>query len=160
MRNIYIALGSNLDDPINQIKEAIANIQNMPKTIIINQSSLYETSPVGFLDQPNFINSVIKIETHFTPHVLLEELQKIEIKARRIRDKKNGPRTLDLDILLIDDLNLDTDTLTIPHPRMHNRPFVLIPLSEINPNINIPGFGNISNIIKNFSKKGIVKVTE
>lgn len=160
MHNIYIALGSNLENPKEQIKNAILKIEKITDTLVLAQSSLYETAPVGLLDQPNFINAAIKVQSKQKPHDLLKELQKIEHKAGRVRIIKNEPRILDLDILLIDNLVFDTIKLTVPHPRMHKRLFVLIPLSEINQNIDIPGFGLITNIISTLPTQHVTRLKD
>jgi 2-amino-4-hydroxy-6-hydroxymethyldihydropteridine diphosphokinase len=129
----FIALGSNLDNPRQQVLSAMDEIQTIPHCRVLRRSTLYETEPVGFLDQPQFINAVIKIETHLSPLELLHALQKIELSHGRIRTIKNGPRTLDCDLILYSDITLSSDELTLPHPRMHEREFVLQPLAEIEP---------------------------
>ena len=119
---------------------------------------MYETPPVGFLDQPNFINAVIQISSSINYNNLLIKLLDIELKFGRIRKEKNGPRTLDLDILLFDDLILISESLIIPHPRMHERLFVLIPLLEISPIIQIPKYGSVKNLISGLTMQTIKKV--
>ncbi|MDC0422925.1 2-amino-4-hydroxy-6-hydroxymethyldihydropteridine diphosphokinase [Methylophilaceae bacterium] len=158
MHNIFIGLGSNLDNPQQKIKDAIDLIEGIDDINIIATSSLYETPPVGFLDQPNFINAVIQISSSINYNSLLIKLLDIELKFGRIRKKKNGPRTLDLDILLFDDLILKSESLIIPHPRMHERLFVLIPLLEISPAIKIPKYGSASELISRLTMQNIKKV--
>ena len=158
MSNIFIALGSNLDNPKEQVKQGILSIKNIKGVRILCESYLYETPPVGILDQPNFINAVIKIDSDLSPYELLNKLLKIENLAGRIRIDKNGPRTLDLDILLFDNLILNDKNLTIPHPRMHERLFVLLPLKDIDENIVIPNQGPIKHIIKDISPENINRI--
>jgi 2-amino-4-hydroxy-6-hydroxymethyldihydropteridine diphosphokinase len=133
----YIALGANLGDAVQTIKDAIQAINDLPKTQVTKQSSLYKTAAMeslpGVSKSPDYINAVIEIICHQPAYLLLEQLQKIEQKAGRIRPYLNAPRTLDLDILLYGDAHIQTETLTVPHPRMWQRAFVLVPLAEIAP---------------------------
>ena len=158
MNNIFIALGSNLDNPKKQVEDGILFVSMIDEVTLLNKSHLYETSPVGFLDQPNFINAVIKIESDLDPHKLLYKLLNIENFAGRVRIDKNGPRTLDLDILLFDDLILNENNLIIPHPRMHERLFVLTPLNDIDSNIVLPIHGSIKHIIKILASENINRI--
>ena len=158
MHSIFIGLGSNLDGPQQIIKDAIHIINEIDDVNINAISSLYETGPVGFLDQPNFINAVIQISSSINYDELLIKLFEIERMFGRVREKKNGPRTLDLDILLFDDLILESKSLIIPHPRMHERLFVLIPLLEISPKIIIPKYGSASSLISKLMIQNIKKV--
>jgi 2-amino-4-hydroxy-6-hydroxymethyldihydropteridine diphosphokinase len=158
MHSIFIGLGSNLDNPQQKIKDAIILISEIDDVNITATSSLYETPPVGFLNQPNFINAVVKISSSINYNDLLTKLFDIEHIFGRIRKEKNGPRTLDLDILLFDDLILESESLSIPHPRMHERLFVLIPLLEISPIIQIPKYGSANNLISGLNIENIKKV--
>ena len=158
MNNIFIALGSNLKNPIKQINNGILSIGKINGIKILKKSNLYETAPVGFLDQPKFVNAVIKISSNLKAHELLDKLLIIENIAGRVRDKKNGPRTLDLDILLFNDFILTEQNLTIPHPRMHERLFVLMPLKDIDENIVIPKYGAIKDIIKKLPPADIYRI--
>ena len=158
MSNIFIALGSNLQNPKEQVKSGILSIKKIDGVKILCESNLYETSPVGILNQPNFVNAVIKIHSNLMPYELLNKLLDIENIAGRVRVKKNGPRTLDLDILLFDNLILNDKNLTIPHPRMHERLFVLIPLMDIDENIVIPNHGPIKLIIKKLKPENINRI--
>ena len=158
MNNIYIALGSNLKNPKKQIKDGIQSIKKIDGVQILSKSKLYETPPVGILDQPNFVNAVIKIDSDLSPNKLLEELLNIENNAARVRIDKNGPRTLDLDILLFNDLILAKKNLIIPHPRMHERLFVLIPLKDIDETIVIPNHGAIIDIINRLTPEKIIRI--
>jgi 2-amino-4-hydroxy-6-hydroxymethyldihydropteridine diphosphokinase len=130
----YVCLGSNLGDRELNLLRAIAEIGKIPGCRITALSGFYDTEPVGPVPQDNFLNAVLRLETSLTPHHLLAELQRIETEVfRRKRTIAQGPRSMDLDILLYDDLVLDDDDLTIPHPRLHERRFVLVPLAEIAP---------------------------
>jgi 2-amino-4-hydroxy-6-hydroxymethyldihydropteridine diphosphokinase len=143
----YIALGSNLEEPNQQVEHAIQELSALPETRLNNRSRLYRSRPVGYADQPDFINAVACIATRLTPRALLEQLLEIEQRHGRVRSFRNSPRTLDLDILLYNGLNLDEPGLHLPHPRMHERLFVLRPLSEIAPDIDIPGQGPIADAL-------------
>ena len=158
MNNIFIALGSNLANPRKQVENGILSIKKIDGVKLLGKSSLYETPPVGILDQPNFINAVIKIHSTLNALDLLDKLLAIENIAGRIRVDKNGPRTLDLDILLVDDLIFNKKKLTIPHPRMHERLFVLLPLNDIDENIVIPNHGLIKHIIKKLAPEKINRI--
>ncbi|KKI91573.1 2-amino-4-hydroxy-6-hydroxymethyldihydropteridine pyrophosphokinase [Bacillus sp. SA1-12] len=134
----YIALGSNMGNREEHLKEAIQTLHLHPSITVEKISSIYETDPIGFTDQDEFLNMVIKINTDLSAFELLNVLQEIEITHDRKREVKWGPRTLDLDILLYNHENIEAEQLIVPHPRMHERAFVLIPLSELDRNIRIP----------------------
>jgi len=155
----YIGIGSNLLNPLNQVITAFNEIGSMPKSKLIMKSSCYSSSPLGYKDQPDFINAVVLIETELSPHELLSELQKIEQLHKRERSFPNAPRTLDLDILLFGDIRLNSPKLTIPHPRMHERAFVIFPLQEIDTNITIPLIGDIAKIAKELDPKIAKRIT-
>lgn len=129
----YIALGSNMGDREKNLKEALKYIAELPETKIIKSSAIYETEPVGEPKQRPFYNAVVKMETSLDPERLLQKLQEVEKAFGRVHKQKWGPRTLDLDILLYDQQIIATDKLTIPHPLMAERAFVLEPLAEIDP---------------------------
>ena len=143
----FITFGSNLENPISQIQQAFDELKQLPGTRLISHSSLYKSAPVGRLDQPDFINAVALIETHLAPHELLNALLAIEHRHGRVRESLNAPRTLDLDILLYDALQYHDEGLTLPHPRMWQRAFVLKPLIEIAPDCHIPGHGHIASLL-------------
>jgi len=130
----YVALGANLGDARRTVRQAVQDLGRLPQTRLVRVSSLYRTAPVDS-SGPDYINAVAEVATSLTPHALLAELQRLELAAGRERPYLNAPRTLDLDILLYDDLTLDSSTLTIPHPRMATRAFVLVPLAEIAPQL-------------------------
>ena len=130
---VAIALGSNLDDPEAQVRRAFDEIGALPATRLLARSSLYRTAPVGYADQPDFVNACALVETSLAPRALLDELLAIEQRHGRVRTIPNGPRTLDLDLILYGDRHIDEPGLTVPHPRAHERDFVLKPLLEIWP---------------------------
>lgn len=135
MQICYIALGSNLNDPRKQIEKALLALDNLPDTLRLKTSKLYQTKPVGPQQQSDFINAVVKYETSLPPLTLLAELKQIEQQQGRTLTYRWGPRVIDLDILLYGDQKMDLPELTIPHPHMLERLFVLIPLQEIEPEI-------------------------
>ena len=137
----YVALGANLDDPAAQLTCALASLGELSQTTLIAASSLYRTAPVGVTEQPDYVNAVCALQTELTPEALLEALLGIETQFGRRRDYHYAPRTLDLDLLLFDAETRDSAPLTLPHPRMHLRAFVLAPLVEIAPDCRIPGRG-------------------
>lgn len=143
----YIGLGSNLDNPASQIRKAFEELARLPSSHLLAHSSLYRSAPMGRTDQPDFINAVALIETALAPHDLLKALLEIEHFHGRVREYLNAPRTLDLDILMYDRLQWNEHCLILPHPRMHQRAFVLQPLQEITPNCHIPGHGSITELL-------------
>lgn len=138
----FIGLGSNIAEPLVQVRQAVQAIDQFPDTRVLARSAMYSSAPVGYLEQPDFINAVIKVETALTPFALLHALLDLERKQGRTREFLNSPRTLDLDVLLYDDLQHHEHGLTVPHPQMHKRAFVLLPLLEIAPDCLIPGVGS------------------
>lgn len=143
----FIGLGSNLEQPSSQLQRAFADIDNLPETRLVARSSLYRSAPVGYLDQPDFVNAVARVVTNLAPQSLLQSLLQIEHDHGRERTFRNAPRTLDLDVLLYDDLQLHEHGLSIPHPQMHLRAFVLQPLLEISPDCIIPGVGKVESAL-------------
>ncbi len=137
----FVGLGSNLDNPQDQVLRALQALDGLPHTRVLARSSLYRSAPVGYLEQPDFINAVAKLETELSPRVLLDALLGLEHECGRTREFRNAPRILDLDVLLYDELRCHEHGLTIPHPQMHDRAFVLRPLLEIAPDCVIPGIG-------------------
>jgi len=138
---VFVGLGSNLADPQVQVSQAMRELDALPQTRVVRCSSLYRSAPVGYLNQPDFINAVVELQTALSPRDMLGELLALEHRCGRTRDFINAPRTLDLDVLLYDDLHHHEHGLTIPHPQMHLRAFVLQPLLEIAPECVIPGIG-------------------
>jgi 2-amino-4-hydroxy-6-hydroxymethyldihydropteridine diphosphokinase len=154
----YIALGANLDDPIAQVKAGFAALAALPQTHLIAQSSLYRTAPVGYADQPDFINAVAAVETALSPRELLDAILAVETNHGRVREFLNAPRTLDLDILLYGERTVHEAGLTIPHPRLHERAFVLAPLAEIAPHCVIPGRGTADELLRNVDRAGVKRL--
>jgi 2-amino-4-hydroxy-6-hydroxymethyldihydropteridine diphosphokinase len=136
-----VALGSNLEDPEAQVRRAFGELATLPQTEVLGMSPLYRTAPVGYVDQPDFINACALVETRLAPRALLEELLALERRHGRAREIPNGPRTLDLDIVLYGDRVIDESGLKVPHPRAHERSFVLKPLLDVWPDAVIPGRG-------------------
>lgn len=165
MHKAYIALGSNLCNPLSQVKQAISALKNIPKTTVMQCSSFYQTTPIGYDNQPNFINAVAEVHTELTPEELLTTLLAIEQTFGRERPFPNAPRILDLDLLLYDNVIQKTNFLTLPHPRMHLRGFVLLPLAEIAPDLLInnedviPKDGNVVKLADTFRNQGIQKLS-
>ncbi len=147
MIRAYIALGSNLGDPINTLRDAIETLAALRSSVLKAVSSLYRTAPVGLKRQPDFINAVVAVDTRLPPAQLLEELFAVEARFGRERSVRNAPRTLDLDLLLHGETVQEDPFITLPHPRMHERAFVLVPLAEIAPDIVIPGRGPIAELL-------------
>lgn len=142
-----IALGGNLDAPAARLLKVMAELDDLPRSQLLRASSLYRTAPVGYADQPDFVNAVALIETALPPQALMTELLAMETRHGRRRTQLNGPRTLDLDLLLYEDQVLDDSFVTLPHPRMHERAFVLIPLLEIVPDCVIPRRGAAQRLL-------------
>ena len=142
MNLAFVALGANLDDPVAQVRAAGAALANVPDSRLLRLSSLYRTAPVGIRGQPDFINAVAALATRLPPPQLLDALFAVERRFGRRREFYQAPRTLDLDLLLYDQLVVDSLPLSVPHPRMHLRAFVLAPLLEIAPLCRIPGRGS------------------
>jgi len=158
MNTAYVALGANLGDPRATVLAAFAALANLPESRVARCSSLYRTAPVGILSQPDFVNAVALLETSLPPDSLLDALLDIEARFGRIRRERNGPRTLDLDLLLYDDIELDLPRLTLPHPRLHLRAFVLLPLAEVAPDLAIPRRGSLAAWLPAVANQGIVRL--
>lgn len=156
----YIALGSNLDGPQQRVRDGFAALGQLPQTKLLKCSSLYRTTPVGYADQPDFINAVVAVETELSPRALLDVLLALERTRGRERGVPNGPRTLDLDILLYGDQTISETGLTIPHPRMHQRAFVLAPLVEIAPHVEIPDVGRADALLARADARGVERLQE
>lgn len=159
MRSLaLIGLGSNLSDPVNQITRALEAFASFPHTRLVEHSSFYRSAPVGYLDQPDFINAVAALETSLTPRHLLDELLALEHRFGRTREFLNAPRTLDLDLLLYDGLQHHEPGLSVPHPQMHLRAFVLLPLLEIMPEIVIPGIGKAARALSDCADQNVERI--
>ncbi|ARJ41103.1 2-amino-4-hydroxy-6-hydroxymethyldihydropteridine diphosphokinase [Pantoea alhagi] len=139
MTRVYLALGSNLADPLHQVRNALDALDAIPQTQRVAVSSFYRTPPYGPPDQPDYLNAAVALDTALSPETLLDHTQRIELEQGRERKAERwGPRTLDLDILLFGDRVLHTPRLTVPHYDMHNRAFMLVPLLEIAPQAQLP----------------------
>lgn len=145
---VFIGLGSNLDQPVEQLKSARLAISVLPQVEEVNFSSLYLNPPMGPQDQPDYVNAVMAIMTGLPPLKLLADLQAIESEHGRVRIARWGARTLDLDILLYGQQQISVPELTVPHPGLADRAFVLCPLYEIAPELNIPGKGKIADLLE------------
>ena len=144
----YVGLGANLGEPRRQLEEALVAMSALPETRLSARSSFYRSAPVGYQAQPDFVNAVAALETALAPGELLEGLQGIERRHGRERSFPDAPRTLDLDLLLYGEDQIARPGLTVPHPRMHERAFVLRPLAEIAPQAEIPGKGRAGDLLR------------
>ncbi|MES9937044.1 MAG: 2-amino-4-hydroxy-6-hydroxymethyldihydropteridine diphosphokinase [Sedimenticola sp.] len=152
----YIGLGSNLEDPPQQVRTALEELAHIPRCSLVASSNLYISTPLGPGDQPEYINAVAALETGLDARELLAELQAIEDQHGRVREERWGPRTLDLDILLIGDRQIDSPELTVPHPELSMRPFVLYPLQELVPaDFVVPGLGELRDLLDNCPFEGL-----
>ena len=157
----YIGIGSNLDDPVAQVRAAIDRLAHIPQTRLQQASPLYRNPPMGPADQPDYVNAVGAIDTALAPSILLSELQALEADAGRQRNGQRwGPRPLDLDILLYADLRQATPTLTIPHPGLPSRAFVLYPLADIAPGLDVPGHGPLASLLDGVDAATLALVDE
>jgi 2-amino-4-hydroxy-6-hydroxymethyldihydropteridine diphosphokinase len=143
----FVGLGGNLGEPRRQLLQAFEALDGLPRTKLVRRSSLFRSAPVGYADQPQFLNAVAELETELSAQRLLAELQAIEKQHGRERSFPNAPRTLDLDLLLFGSAVIDAPGLTVPHARMHERAFVLAPLVEISPLATIPGRGPAKDLL-------------
>jgi len=150
----YIALGGNLGDPRRQLLDAVDALARLPSTRLLRRSRLYRTPPWGMLEQPPFINAAALLDTGLAPHDLLDALLAIEQRAGRVRAERNGPRTLDLDLLHMEGVRLDDERLTLPHPRIAERAFVLLPLADLVPDLLLPGQGRVADLLATVDTQG------
>ncbi|MGZ8156041.1 MAG: 2-amino-4-hydroxy-6-hydroxymethyldihydropteridine diphosphokinase [Burkholderiales bacterium] len=158
LEDAYIALGSNLKNPADQVRAGFEELAMLPDTLLAAISSLYSNPAVGYVDQPDFVNAVAKIQTGLAPRALLAELLAIERRFGRVREFENAPRTLDLDIVLYGSETIDEPGLTVPHPRMHERAFVIVPLAEIAPDLVVPGRGPIATLLRGVDQGSLTKL--
>jgi 2-amino-4-hydroxy-6-hydroxymethyldihydropteridine diphosphokinase len=157
MHLAYVGLGANLGDARTALEAALQALEALPDTHVLRRSSLYRSAPVDS-SGPDYLNAVAELRTGFAPLELLHALQAIEQDHGRERPYRNAPRTLDLDLLLHGDLRLDTPELTLPHPRAHQRAFVLLPLAELAPALQIPGQGRVADLLTQVRDQPIEKV--
>jgi len=151
----YIGLGSNLSDPARQVRTALETLSISPDVKLLRKSGLYRSPPMGPADQPDYVNAVAQLETRLSPHDLLDLLQGIERQQGRVRGERWGPRTLDLDLLLYADRRIADERLSVPHPGLAHRAFVLYPLREIAPGLEIPGLGPLSGLLEQCPQEGL-----
>lgn len=156
----FIGLGSNLADPQAQVLHALQALDGLPRTSVLARSSLYRSAPVGYLEQPDFINAVAQLETELAPRELLDALLELERGCGRTREFRNAPRTLDLDVLLYGGLQHHEHGLTVPHPQMHLRAFVLQPLLEIAPDCEIPGIGAVGDVLRQCQNQQLERIAD
>jgi len=155
----YIGIGSNLDNPVAQVLEAVEEMEMIPDTILVARSSLYRGRPMGPEEQPDYVNAVVSLDTLLSADELLSALIAIEDMQGRTRDgEKWGPRIIDLDLLLYGNSTIDTATLTVPHPGMHERDFVIVPLEEVAGNVKIPGRGFLYSLINKCKSHSLKKL--
>jgi 2-amino-4-hydroxy-6-hydroxymethyldihydropteridine diphosphokinase len=155
----YIGLGSNLDDPPEQLKRATEALANLPRTRLTARSPCYRSAPMGPKDQPDYLNGVVALDTELEPLALLAALQSIERKHQRIRERHWGPRTLDLDLLLYGKHVIDLPELRVPHPGIYRRNFVLLPLADITPALIFPDGSSLAQHLENCPSEGIVRLS-
>lgn len=153
----YVGLGANLGDPMATVRRAIGSLGEVSATALRAASSLYRTAPVD-ADGPPYINAVVALETQLTPDDLLEALQELERRAGRERPYHHAPRTLDLDLLLHGHAQMQTERLTLPHPRLHQRAFVLRPLLEVAPDLEAPGLGRLDRLLPAVAGQSVVRL--
>lgn len=157
--DVFVGLGSNLDRPARQIETAFELLQGVPESELLQRSSMYRSSPLGGIEQPDFVNAVAAMSTSLTAREFLEELQAIErLRGREDSHMRWGPRILDLDLLLYGDLTIDEPGLSVPHPGIAARNFVLLPLGEIAPEFEIPGLGRVQDIAVNEDEPRISRI--
>ena len=161
MQNIFLCLGSNLDDRLVFLQSALHHIGELPKTSVLKVSSVYQSEPVGKKDQPDFLNIVVEIQSDLLPRVLLEQLKSMEARLGRKQTERWGPREIDIDILYYDNLVASEHDLTVPHSDVANRRFVLIPLAEIAPDFRDPVKNlTVSELLKSCPDQSAVQKTE
>ena len=151
----YVALGSNLGDPRQQLLDAMAALANLPDTRLLQRSRLYRTPPWGMLEQPPFLNAAVRLDTGLAAGELLDALLAIERAAGRTREGERwGPRTLDLDLLHMEGVRMADARLTLPHPRIGERAFVLLPLADLAPELELPGQGKVAELLAALDHSG------
>lgn len=156
MTRVYIAIGSNLASPLEQVNAALAALAEIPDSQIVAVSPFYRTPPLGPQDQPDYLNAAVALDTDLAPETLLDHTQRIELQQGRERKAHRwGPRTLDLDIMLFGDRQIATPRLTVPHYDMKNRAFMLLPLVHIDPDVCFPDGVKVANILANLDPSGI-----
>jgi 2-amino-4-hydroxy-6-hydroxymethyldihydropteridine diphosphokinase len=156
---VYVGIGSNLQMPARQIQDAIGLLENMPESRLVRQSSLYRSAPFGGVEQPDFVNAVAAMLTTLPPREFLEALQRIEMRQGRERNGTRwGPRILDLDLLVYSHATIGESGMTVPHPGIAERNFVLLPLGEIAPELVVPGLGRVADLPVNTDEPAISRI--
>ena len=166
LERAYVGLGSNLQDPVRQLRQAAKSLGDLPESSLYTISSLYESKPLVDPDtaavdtepQELYVNAVAVVDTRLTARMLLEALQSIEIQQGRVRTRRWGPRTLDLDLLMFGRQEIREVDLVVPHPELPKRAFVLYPLYEIEPALVIPGFGPLQGLVENCNAEDLKKL--
>ncbi len=148
MENVFIGLGSNLAKPLIQVRQALAALSQLPETKLLNDSGYFKSKPMGPLNQPDYVNAVAWLETSLEPMILLDYLQGVENKQGRVRKQHWGARTIDLDILLYGSRIINQPHLKIPHRGICERDFVYLPLLKLLPDIIVPGYGKLKNVVQ------------
>lgn len=156
----WIGLGSNLGDSLATVQDACDMMADLPGTRLLRRSGWYRSAPMGPQDQDDFINGVAELETLLEPEALLDGLQAIEQAHGRERGRRWGPRTLDLDILLYGERRIDSERLTVPHPGIRQRNFLLYPLRELEPNLDIPGQGRVDELAAAIGEAGLERLAD
>lgn len=156
----FVGMGGNIGDVANTLMEAIWALEALPQTSVRSQSDLYRSPPWGRTDQAEFINAVVELQTRLAPSILLDSLIEIEERFGRVRnaDERWGPRTLDLDLLLYGDQTIQVPGLCIPHPHLHERAFVLVPLAQIAPSLDVPGQGRVADLLADIDASAITLI--
>lgn len=158
IRQAVISIGSNLGDRLNRLQGAVSALEDTPEVQVVSVSSIYETQPVGAPDGSGpFLNAVVLLDTTLTVHTLLDRAHAIEDAFGRERSEPGAPRTLDVDLIVVGDRLADDETLTLPHPRAHERAFVLVPWLEIDPEGEIPGKGFVADLVGDVDTSGVVR---
>lgn len=160
MNRAYVALGSNLDDPRTQVLRGFDALSRLPDTQLLARSRLYRSAPWGVTEQPEFVNAAAEVETNLAPRELLDALLGVEHAAGRDRSGARwGPRVLDLDLLLYGNLECDEPRLTLPHPHLHERAFVLLPLNDLAADLEVPGRGRVRELLAQVESAGCALLT-
>lgn len=154
----YVGLGSNLQDPLRQVVDALSELDRSPDTVIVKVSGCYRSAPIGPPGQPDYVNAAAEIETALDPTGLLRFFQQLEQSHGRVRGERWGARTLDLDLLLYGQAVIQSPTLTVPHPHLHERAFVLMPLQDLDPTLIVPGLGRVSELLASISAEGVQRI--
>jgi 2-amino-4-hydroxy-6-hydroxymethyldihydropteridine diphosphokinase len=155
----YVGIGSNLDKPVTQVREAMAHLARLPESLLVARSSLYGGRPMGPPEQPDYVNAVAALDTHLSAVDLLQALQRIErLQGRRRGGERWGPRIIDLDLLLYGGSVIDMPGLQVPHPGLHERDFVIIPLAEVAGDLEIPGRGLLTALLERVENHSLRKL--